>query len=126
MRKEPFKTGMIFRSKTHPQFDLIIDYVHYERSADNTYDFNLFSMISWCNINRKAFDDFIEKKLGKDKKSTFPYAFYGECTIKSMKQRIKKYNLKYISMSDDEINIYTNNEFEYSSGFKDMHSKLTK
>lgn len=125
MRQEPYKTGMIFRSKTHPQFDLIIDYVNYARCSENSYNFNLFSIICWCNINRKAFDEFIETKLGKDKENTFPYAWAGECKINSMKQRLKKYNLEYVGMSDDIVNIYNNDEGEYSSGFKERCSKLS-
>lgn len=124
MKKEPFKTGMMFKSKTHPQFDLIIDFVCYHRNYE-IYDYNLFSIICWTNINRESFDKFIEEKLGKNRKDTYPYAFAGECTIKSMKQRIKKYNLEYIGMSDDEITIYDDNEYKYCSGFANMHSKLS-
>lgn len=126
MNKEPFKTGMIFRSETHPQFDLIIDFVYYQRGYATSYDRSLFSMICWANINREAFDKFIKEKLGSNKKNTFPYPFAGECKINSMKQRIKKYNLKYVGMSDDKIKVYNDNKFEYSSGFADKRSKLTR
>lgn len=125
MYKEPFKTGMIFRSKTHPQFDLIIDYVSYYRCSENTYDFNLFSIICWSNINREEFTKFVEQKLGKDYGSTFPYVYAGECKISSMKQRLKKYNLEFVGMTDEDILVYTDNSMEYSSGFKNMHSKLS-
>ena len=35
--KEKYKTGMIFRSKKYPWADIIIDYVSYNRMAENSY-----------------------------------------------------------------------------------------
>jgi len=124
LKEIPFKTGMIYRSKTHPQFDLIIDYVNYQKDDETGNIIKEFSIVCWCNINKSEFDKFCEKHC-KSKESTFPYAYWGECQIESMKQRIKKYNLGFIEMSDDEVTIYNNNDFEYTSGFKTMHSKLS-
>lgn len=118
--KKEFKTGMIYRSKTHPQFDLIIDYVSYNPSKLSDYG----NIVCWCNINRKAFEDFVELK-GKNMGNTFPYPYCGECSIKSMRQRIKKYNLEFVAVSDDEINFYEDSEFMYSSGFKNHKSHLS-
>lgn len=117
-----FKTGMIYRSKTHPQFDLIIGFVEYNPNRLSDYG----NIVCWCNINRSEFEKFIDMKLGKNKTSTFPYVYAGECNIYSMKQRIKKYNLEYVGMSDDEVNIYNDEEDMFSSGFSNMHSELTK
>ncbi len=125
MDKMKFKTGMIYRSKTHPQFDMVIDCVRYQFN-DNGKIEDYGTMIAWCNIEREKFMKFVEEKLGKNRDSTYPYAFYGECSLSSAKQRIKKYNLEYVGMSDDEVVIYNNDEFEYFSAFKDKHSKLSK
>lgn len=121
----PFKTGMIYRSETHPQFDLIIDYVSYSFNDNNKIDKD-YTFICWCNINKEKFTEFTDSKLSANRKSktTFPYVYFGECSIKSMKQRIKKYNLKFIGFSNDSVVVYNNNDFEYSSGFKNMHSEL--
>ena len=116
--KIPFRTGMIYRSETHPQFDMMIDFVQYQ--FDDNYKIRKYgTVICWVNINREKFDEFIDLKLGKDRKSdtTFPYPFFGECSVESIKQRIRKYNLKYIGDSDKEVKIYNDNEFEYCSGF---------
>lgn len=117
-----FKTGMIYRSKTHPQFDLIIDFVSYNPNKLSGYG----NVICWCNINRTEFNKFIEGKLGKNRETTYPYSYAGECSIKSMKQRIKKYELEYVGMSDDVVNIYNDCEYEYCSGFSNKYSKLSK
>lgn len=119
--KKEFKTGMIYRSKTHPQFDLIIDYVSYNPNKVSDYG----NIICWCNINRKVFDGFIETKLGKNRDTTFPYPYCGECSILSMRQRIKKYNLEFMGMSDDEVSFYEDSEFMYCSGFKNLKSHLS-
>ncbi len=119
--KEDLKTGMIFKSETHPQFDFVIDFVNYLRCQDDEYG----SVICWHLINDEAFKDFVCKKKGYKnmkellkKTNTFPYAYAGEGMPKSIKARIKKYNMKYIGMSDDEVIVYRDNVDEYSSGFK--------
>ena len=121
-----FKTGMIYRSKTHPQFDMIIDCVQYQFDDYGKLE-KYGTVISWCNINKEKFTEFVDKKLGKNRKpdTTYPYSFYGECSVESIKNRIKKYNLIYCGVSDDEISIYRDDEYEYFSAFKEKHSKLS-
>lgn len=122
--KEEFKSGMIFRSKTHPQYDFVIDFVDYYRLADNSYDFYFWSTITWYRINEEAFDKFVSSKLGVSNmkelidsgRGTFPYAFSGESKIKSIKSMIRKYNMEYVGMIDKKIKIYFDNEKNYSSG----------
>lgn len=115
----PFKTGMIYKSETHPQFDMVIDFVSYVLDDDGKIQ-KYGTFVNWCNINKEKFSEFVDMKLGKDRanKSTFPYAFYGECSVEGIKNRIRKYNLKYVGMSDKVVEIYRDNEFEYCSGFK--------
>lgn len=117
-----FKTGMIYRSKTHPQFDLIINFVSYNPNKLNAYG----NIVGWCNINKDEFNKFIDAKLGKNKKSTFPYAYAGDCNINSMKQRLKKYNLEYVGMSDSPVSIYEDNEDIYCSGFRGSKFNITE
>ena len=59
---------MIYRSKTHPWFDMIVDYCHYEFNDKGNIE-KYGTIICWCNINRLDFDNFIEIKLGKNRKS---------------------------------------------------------
>lgn len=122
-----YKTGMIFRSETHPQFDMIISFVNYAFDDRGKID-NYPTLISWCNINKMEFSKFVNEKLGKKRAdiSTAPYAFFGEGKISTINQRIKKYNLKYEGCSEDEIVVYTDDEWEYCSGFKNMSSELSK
>lgn len=128
--KEKYKTGMIFRSKKYPWADIMIDYVSYDRMAESSYEFNLFSIIDWHRANGVEFDKFICIRKGYDyapekdgrmdfrDKTTFPYPSWGEMKTKSMDAYIKKYELEYVGMSDREITIYQDDEAEYSSGFK--------
>lgn len=128
--KEKYKPGMIFRSKKYPYADIVIDYVYYMRDVDSAYEFNQHSIIDWTRVNEEAFDKFICKRKGYNyepdenghmdfkNKTTFPYPFWGEMKTKSMDVYIKKYELKFVGMSDREVNVYTDNEGEYSAGFK--------
>ena len=120
----PFITGMVYKSQTHPQFDMIIDFVNYEFCDSGKID-KYGTIICWCNINKTEFDKFIELKFGNDRETTYPYPFAGECGVQAIKQRIKKYNLEFVGMSDDKVNIYGNNKFEYCSGFDGKFSKLS-
>ena len=58
----PFRTGMVYKSKTHPQFDMIIDFVQYVFN-DNDKISKLGTLICWCNINKTEFDKFIDTNL---------------------------------------------------------------
>lgn len=128
--KEKYKTGMIFRSKKYPWSDIVIDFVSYCRMADSADEFNTFSIIDWTRANPVEFDKFVCKKKGynytPDKngemdftdKTTFPYPYFGEMKPKSMDAYIRKYELESVGMDDREVIVYTDNEMEYSSGFK--------
>lgn len=86
--KEKYKTGMIFRSKKYPWADIIIDYVSYNRMAENYYEFNTYSIIDWYRSNGIEFDKFVCRRKGYDydpredwrmdfrDKTTFPYPFW--------------------------------------------------
>lgn len=131
--KEKYKTGMIFRSKKYPWADIIIDYVSYNRMAENYYEFNTYSIIDWYRSNGIEFDKFVCRRKGYDydpredgrmdfrDKTTFPYPFWGEMKPKSMDAYIKKYELEYVGMSDRETTVYQDDEAEYSSGFKNKY-----
>lgn len=131
--KEKYKTGMIFRSKKYPWADIIIDYVSYNRMAENSYEFNTYSIIDWYRSNGIEFDKFVCRRKGYDydpredgrmdfrDKTTFPYPFWGEMKPKSMDAYIKKYELEYVGMSDRETTVYQDDEAEYSSGFKNKY-----
>ena len=128
--KEKYRPGMIFRSKKYPYADIVIDYVYYMRGVDSTYEFNQNSIIDWTRANEEAFDKFICKQKGYNyepdenghmnfkNKSTFPYPFWGEMKTKSMDAYINKYELEFVGMSDREVNIYADNDGEYSAGFR--------
>lgn len=121
---------MIFRSKKYPWADIMIDFVSYMRDADDASEFNMFSIIDWVRANPIEFDKFVCKRKGYNyepnengemdftDKTTFPYPYFGEMKPKSMDGYIKKYELEFTEMSNREVVIYTDNEGEYSAGFK--------
>lgn len=127
--KEKYRTGMIFRSKKYPWADIMIDYVTYNRMAETSYEFNMFSHICWKRANEIEFDKYVCRQKGYiytpdengrmnfRNKTTFPYPFFGEIMPKSMDAYIRKYKLEYAGMSDKEVKVYCDNESEYSSGF---------
>ena len=121
---------MIFRSKKHPWADIMIDFVSYMRDADDASEFNMFSIIDWVRANPIEFDKFVCKRKGYNyepnengemdftDKTTFPYPYFGEMKPKSMDAYIKKYELEFAEMSNREVVVYTDNEGEYSAGFR--------
>jgi len=115
-KKIPFKAGMMFESQENPQFNCMIDFVLFQYDDDNKI-IDYVQIIDWSNTNKEEFDKFCNTHC-KGKESTFPYAFWGECNVKSFKSRLKKYNLKFIGMNDKETVVYKNDEFEYCEGFK--------
>lgn len=121
---------MIFRSNKYPWSDIVIDFVSYCRMADSADGFNLFSIIDWTRANPVEFDKFVCKRKGYNytpdengemdftDKTTFPYPYFGEMKPKSMDAYIRKYELEFVGMDNREVIVYTDNELEYSSGFK--------
>lgn len=121
---------MIFRSKKYPWSDIVIDFVSYYRTADDADGFNLFSIIDWTRANPVEFDKFVCKRKGYTytpdengemdftDKTTFPYPYFGEMKPKSMDAYVRKYELEFVGMDNREVIVYTDNELEYSSGFK--------
>lgn len=121
---------MTFRSKKYPWSDIVIDFVSYCRMADSADEFNLFSIIDWTRANPVEFDKFVCKRKGYNytpdengemdftDKTTFPYPYFGEMKPKSMDAYIRKYELEFVGMDNREVKVYTDNELEYSSGFK--------
>jgi hypothetical protein len=122
--KEKYKTGMIFRSKEYPHFDIMIDFLWYMRDADTAGEFNTFSRICWVRANDEAFFRFVCERKGYtypytvEQGSTAPYPSFGEMTPKSLDAYLRKYNLQYVGMSDKEVVVYSDNENQYSTGFK--------
>ena len=121
---------MIFRSKKYPWADIMIDFVSYMRDADDASEFNMFSIIDWVRANPIEFGKFVCKRKGYNyepnengemdftDKTTFPYPYFGEMKPKSMDAYIKKYELEFAEMSNREVVVYTDNEGEYSAGFR--------
>lgn len=123
--KEDLKSGMMFRSKTHPHFDLVIDYVLYCRSYYNYHKDEYGSIVTWYRINDEAFDNFVKEKKGAtikellaSGKNTFPYSYAGEGMPKSIKAMIRKYNMEFVGMIDKEVVVYNDDEIEYVSALK--------
>lgn len=116
---------MIFRSKKDPWTDFVIDFVSYTRGSETAYTFNMNSIIDWVRINEEAFCKHISVSKGIDydkvknhEVSTFPYPFFGEMHQKSIDDYIRKYEMEFCGMSDKEVIVFNDNDFEYSSGFK--------
>lgn len=60
-------------------------------------------VLFWRRSNSSAFEQFITHKKGSsidelisNGKNTYPYAWAGECSISSLKSKIKKYEMRLI------------------------------
>lgn len=128
--KEKYKPGMVFRNDKEPWRNIIIDYVHYTRDCESSYNFNRESIISWQRENEKAFDkwvclckgyNYIPENNGRmdfSNKNTFPYPFCGESTQKSIDDYIRKYDMKLCEINDFSITVFKDDENEYSAWIK--------
>jgi len=90
--------GQQWESELHPHEDFVI----YDSVSDSSEE-----ILFWERVNEPAFDKFIMVKksfsvdeLIKRGQNTYPYAWAGECSGKSLKAKIKKYhmNLKNVSV----------------------------
>lgn len=104
---------------------MIIDYVVYNRVCESAYIFNMNSLICWTRINQEAFDKHISVAKGIDynkvknhEVSTFPYPFFGAMHQKSMDDYIRKYEMEFCGMSDKEVIVFNDDDFEYNAGLK--------
>lgn len=83
--------GQIWKSREYPHQDFeIYDSVE---GGDQIIWF-------WKRVNGNAFDEFIKEVKGntvdeliKQGRNTFPYAWAGECSAKSLMTKIKKFNM---------------------------------
>lgn len=85
-----FEVGQTWISEDYPHEDFII----YIKLDDE-------DVVCWKKANDKAFREFIKHKKGmciddliENGRNTYPYAYAGECSSKSLKSKIKKYNMK--------------------------------
>lgn len=123
--KEKYKTGMIFRSKKYPGLDFVINYVQYRRGCESAYNFNMNTIIDYIRIDEEAFMKYVSVVKGVDYNkikngeiNTFPCSFFGEMHQKSMDNYIRKYEMEFCGMSDKEVIVFNDDDFEYCSGFK--------
>ena len=99
------KKGQIWISKTESYKSIrIIDigYIYENEESDES------KYCLWEIYDEKAWDKFVLEKKFKGigtieehiqkGKNTFPYACYGECSFKSMKQRIRKNKLELLNI----------------------------
>lgn len=97
MKEECFQENQIWASTKHPEKDIKISYVHNMYGEDNDNS----KMVCWEVANDKAWEKFIMSKFDnkpmeeilKRENGTYPYAYAGEKTFKSMKAYIKQYGL---------------------------------
>lgn len=94
-----FKENQIWISKEYPERSVIINGI-WNNSETNKNDNTM--MCSWITCNDEAWNEFVCKKLKVNSiqelldngGNTYPYA-YSDCrSFKSMKNYIKKYNMK--------------------------------
>lgn len=123
--KEKYKPGMIFRSKKYPGLDFVIDCVQYYRDCESAYNFNMNSIIDYDRINEEAFIKYVSVAKGVDcnkikngEINTFPYPFHGEVHQKSMDDYIRKYEMEFSEMSDKEVVVFHDDDFEYFACLK--------
>ena len=128
---EPFQVNQVWVSETNPEQDLFVYCVDYNRTYDNSYDYNYDSYVFTIKINKKAFENFLAKKFKYDsyseikRESIYPYSWWGEYRPSSLKQLIKKYNMKLLKTLNYEVIDYCNiNNFRYHYCIKDIEKVI--
>lgn len=125
--KEKYRAGMMFKSKRNPWADLVISCAYYDRLAESSVEFNNLSCICWHRINWEAFDKYVCIRKGYNympeqngrmdfrDKTTFPFPSFGEAKSNSMDLYIKKYELEFAGMCEDEVIVYHDDNGLYHS-----------
>lgn len=128
--REKYRTGMIFRSKRNPWADLVICDVYYNRFVESAKDFNNAAYVCWRRVNWEEFDRYVCIRKGYNytpgkngrmdfsNKTTFPFPSFGESKPSSMDIYLRKYELEFAGMSEEEIVVYKDDESEYLSGLQ--------
>ena len=104
--KHLFKVNQVWTSRYNPEQDFYIYQLH-EYDGETAYDSNDESFIATVKVNAVAF----EKQMGnyfKGRKhdTTFPFCWFGEHKISSLKQKVKKYNMKLTSVENYKVTVY--------------------
>lgn len=111
IQKHPFKVCQIWKSKEHPEQDFII-YETIEYDGDSLYDSNLWSFVLTAKINEIQFKNKIAKTFKCEsyedikRDSIYPFSWFGEFKISSLKKHIKKYSM-YLAENDTKYDITT-------------------
>lgn len=98
MKEEYFQANQIWRSETNPERDFKIATI-VNMYGDNN---DTSKYVIWNVTNYEKWTEFVCRKLKvenikqalKRENGTYPYAYAGEKSFKSMKQYIKKWNMK--------------------------------
>nr|WP_297935677.1 hypothetical protein [uncultured Lachnoclostridium sp.] len=127
--KEKYKPGMIFRSKKYHGLDFVIDCVQYRRGCESAYNFNMNAIIGYDRIDEESFMKYVSVSKGVDYNkiksgeiNTFPYPFHGEVNQKSMDAYIRKYEMEFSEMSDKEVVVFHDDDFEYFACLKEENN----
>jgi len=128
---EPYQVNQIWVSETNPEQDFFIYWVDYDRVSDNAYDYNYYSHILTTKINKEAFENYVAKKFKCNsfadikRESIYPYSWWGEYKPRSLKQLVKKYNIKLLKTLNYEVNDYCNiGNYSYNYSVKDIEKVI--
>lgn len=96
------RLGQVWKSEKYPHEDFKI----YDGIADTCVDAfqdesipfdeqpETVKIFFWERANQKAFNDFVDGKLGVNAVNTFPYMWCGECKKQVLIKKIKEYEMK--------------------------------
>jgi len=94
--------GQIWVNDEKPYLSIIITYkgIRFDKTEEGTYViWEVYDEESWSKyVLDKKFNNIgsLEDHI-RSGKNTFPYSFGGECSVKSMKQRIRNNKLKLLA-----------------------------
>jgi hypothetical protein len=104
--KHPFKVNQVWCSETNPEQDFYI-YQLNEYDGETAYNSNEMSYIETAKVNAPAFEKQMSDYFkGKKHDTTYPFCWFGEHKINSLKQKIKKYNMKLINTEEYPVETY--------------------
>lgn len=96
--------GQIWNSKKHPEQDFKIYDGTIDACMDAFQDESIpfdeqpetTKIFFWERTNEKAFDKFVEEKLGRNPSTTYPYAWCGESKKQSLVKRIRDFEMALV------------------------------
>lgn len=132
--KHPFKVNQVWVSETNPEQDFYI-YELNEYDGEDAYSSGEDTYALIAKVNAPAFEKQMNEYFkGRKHETTFPFCWFGEPSVKSLKQKVNKYKMILKNTEDYPVTIYPDygagalytTDFENETIWKELQDKYSQ